>query len=97
MSRNMSGGNIDIRKESAKIRADERKNLTIAQRIELLDSRLGKGVGAKKERVRLGDKATAALNDTSNASKKKNMPQEGLTQEKSPKKYARKYSGKEKN
>ena len=40
-------------KEEAGVRAEERANRTPAQQIALLDKKLGKGVGAKKERKRL--------------------------------------------
>jgi len=91
MSQNISGKNNEIRKEKASGRAEDYSKLTIPQRIAKLDTELGKGVGAAKQRARLADKLVAL-----NTPIPKKLPQEDLAQEKSPKKYARKYSGKEK-
>jgi len=88
----MNGKNTDTRKATAKERADECRELSIPQRIAKLDARLGKGVGAVRERKRLAEKL-ATLNTPV---PKKEMPQDNMAQDKSPRKYARKYSGKEK-
>ena len=43
----------DRRYEEAEIRNEERNKRTAKQQLDQLDSRLGKGVGAKKERAKL--------------------------------------------
>ncbi len=43
--------------EQAQAMAEERAKRSAAQQIAILDQRLGKGVGAKKERERLGKEA----------------------------------------
>lgn len=43
----------DKRVEDAKVRKETRKKRTSQQQIKVLDNKLGKGVGAKKERTRL--------------------------------------------
>lgn len=46
-------GNKEDRKASAKIRAEDYKKLTTQQKLDLLDKKLGKGVGATKQRKKL--------------------------------------------
>ena len=46
-------GDKELRKQDAKKRNEICKKLSISQRLELLDKRLGKDIGAKKERERL--------------------------------------------
>ncbi len=44
------------RQEEAKVRQDVRGKRSVTQQIEALDKKLGKGVGAKKERSKLNGK-----------------------------------------
>ena len=43
----------DRKREEAKVRQAEHDKLTPQQKIDKLDKRFGKGLGAKKERVKL--------------------------------------------
>jgi len=45
--------NLKIRQENAQKRKEIHNSLTVAQKIEKLDKKLGKGIGAAKERKRL--------------------------------------------
>lgn len=58
------GYRMEFRREEAQKRQDAREHRTPEQQLALLDSRLGAGQGARKERARL-----AALIETSNAEK----------------------------
>lgn len=44
---------VDVKREEAQERAQVRAKRTPQQQLDLLDARLGKGVGAKKERAKL--------------------------------------------
>lgn len=48
-----SGGNFETRKKAADERLVERRGRTDEEQLRLLDKKLGKGNGAKKERERL--------------------------------------------
>lgn len=47
-----------LKKEDAKERQDHYDTLTVEQKIEKLDAKLGKGVGAKKQRAQLSSNKT---------------------------------------
>jgi hypothetical protein len=67
------GYRMKFRKEEAQKRQDARNHRTPEQQLALLDSRLGAGQGARKERARL-----AALIEKSNAEKaRKNRKEAG--------------------
>ena len=59
-------GNKKIRQDSAKERKEDYAKLTVAQKIEILDKKFGKGVGAKKQRDKLMGKRDALKKDTLN-------------------------------
>lgn len=44
------------KRDESEVRQEEYNKLTIAQRIEKLDKKLGKGIGAKRQRVKLNGK-----------------------------------------
>lgn len=74
----LNGDKMQLRpdgKEARKTEAIERKKmsdtLTPGQRLEALDAKLGVGVGAKKERARLGKVAPAATPSPKKAKKGK--------------------------
>lgn len=47
------GAFLELRREDAKKRKEERDRRSPQQQLDLLDQRLGRGIGAKKERERL--------------------------------------------
>jgi len=53
MARMNSVARKDLRREDARLRDSARANRTAVQQQAVLDSRLGKSIGAKKERARL--------------------------------------------
>lgn len=83
--RNKRLDRLEKRKEEAKKRLEIYHKLTIAQRIAALDKRLGKGIGAKKERERLAAVPVSAP-----------VTEEKKVAVKSPKeKFIKKYRGKD--
>jgi len=53
MKRKNFEARVDVKRAEAKERTEARSKRTPQQQLDLLDQRLGKGVGAQKERAKL--------------------------------------------
>jgi len=86
MKQHVRLGNLEIRRDSAKERQLEYNKLTIADRIAKLDKKLGKGLGAIRERAKLQKKSEAPKPEP------KPEPKKVVNATKSPKeKFVKKY------